>query len=646
MVLAGLFSAVGVFAQTAAVPAAEQPVYDQLQGKLTAFTQTVTSQWNGVKTPYLKSGELLSADGNLGLLLLGAGQRTKYLNELNALKNLGNTAVVVQMGYPLLYQPFLQFNGDPQDYASIIAFYQQVAADVHAAGMKLIVESSTIFPGFFSQGSSLNITGYYQSISYDEYITGEATMNATIVNEIKPDYLDVGSEPGTVATNTGFTQVSSYSGWAAAVQGFVSMIPTPHPIPIGAGIGTWQVVNSTQYIDALVPFVDYIDIHVYPINDPPNSAIDIPTNTLNVINEALAKGRPVAMSEAWLSKQTDAQYATDVAVASSVNNFSQDVFSFWAPLDQQFINVLSDIANWKNFIYFSPFWTRFYWSYIDYNTYANESAEALINTSVQTSATALSQSKVTSTGLFVQGLYQGHSGGLTLTTAANFNTAGVAPNSIVSIFGSDLAATASVTGSSLPTSLGGSSMTITDSLQVTKPLSFFYTSPLQINALIPSGLANGNATLALTTSSGSVITGNINLMTVNPGIFTKDGSGGGVPAAQVLTYQPNGSSAYTNVFQGSAAPFTALPIQVNAAGTSVYLVLYASGVQGRDSLSNVYATIAGEKLPVSFAGPQGGYSGLDQMNILLPSDLAGKGLVNVQVTVDGLTSNTVQVDIQ
>jgi uncharacterized protein (TIGR03437 family) len=39
-------------------------------------------------------------------------------------------------------------------------------------------------------------------------------------------------------------------------------------------------------------------------------------------------------------------------------------------------------------------------------------------------------------------------------------------------------------------------------------------------------------------------------------------------------------------------------------------------------------------------------SGLDQTNVLLPRSFAGRGLVNVVMTADGLTSNTVQVCIR
>jgi len=45
-------------------------------------------------------------------------------------------------------------------------------------------------------------------------------------------------------------------------------------------------------------------------------------------------------------------------------------------------------------------------------------------------------------------------------------------------------------------------------------------------------------------------------------------------------------------------------------------------------------------LSASYAGPQPQYAGMDQINIRLPSTLAGAGSVSVRVEVEGLPSNT------
>ncbi len=49
---------------------------------------------------------------------------------------------------------------------------------------------------------------------------------------------------------------------------------------------------------------------------------------------------------------------------------------------------------------------------------------------------------------------------------------------------------------------------------------------------------------------------------------------------------------------------------------------------------------------VSYAGPQGDFPGLDQINVLVPPSLAGRGLVDVNLAIFGTAANTVQVMIQ
>jgi uncharacterized protein (TIGR03437 family) len=46
---------------------------------------------------------------------------------------------------------------------------------------------------------------------------------------------------------------------------------------------------------------------------------------------------------------------------------------------------------------------------------------------------------------------------------------------------------------------------------------------------------------------------------------------------------------------------------------------------------------------ILFAGAGGGYAGLDQVNVLVPRGLIGKGEVPIVLTVDGKQANSVTV---
>jgi uncharacterized protein (TIGR03437 family) len=79
----------------------------------------------------------------------------------------------------------------------------------------------------------------------------------------------------------------------------------------------------------------------------------------------------------------------------------------------------------------------------------------------------------------------------------------------------------------------------------------------------------------------------------------------------------------------------------------VYLILYATGLRNRSSLANVQCSIGGASVPLEYAGPEGsGAPGLDQVNVRLTPALKGLGVANLVLTVDGVSSNAVSVDIR
>jgi len=85
------------------------------------------------------------------------------------------------------------------------------------------------------------------------------------------------------------------------------------------------------------------------------------------------------------------------------------------------------------------------------------------------------------------------------------------------------------------------------------------------------------------------------------------------------------------------------PISLGAATDTVYVTLYGTGVR---AAQRVQAFVAGQPVPVLYAGAQGQYQGLDQINIRLPRTLAGSGEVSVYLVADGKTSNMVTLRVQ
>ena len=57
-------------------------------------------------------------------------------------------------------------------------------------------------------------------------------------------------------------------------------------------------------------------------------------------------------------------------------------------------------------------------------------------------------------------------------------------------------------------------------------------------------------------------------------------------------------------------------------------------------------TIGGTPVTPLYVGPQGTLAGLDQINLQIPASLAGRGAVDLIITVDGKPSNTVRLNIK
>jgi uncharacterized protein (TIGR03437 family) len=56
--------------------------------------------------------------------------------------------------------------------------------------------------------------------------------------------------------------------------------------------------------------------------------------------------------------------------------------------------------------------------------------------------------------------------------------------------------------------------------------------------------------------------------------------------------------------------------------------------------------IGGLNSNVSYAGPQGDFVGMAQINARLPRSLIGRGEVNLELTIDGTIANAVRVNIK
>lgn len=206
---------------------------------------------------------------------------------------------------------------------------------------------------------------------------------------------------------------------------------------------------------------------------------------------------------------------------------------------------------------------------------------------------------------------------------------GAAPDSIGAAFGTKLASVGvSATTTPLPTSLDGTSLYINGT-----PARLFFVSPTQINFLIPATTQPGAAQVVITAKDGTISRGQTVISPSAPAIFTRTATGIGAPAAVASV---DGQNFTITMGNPDGSP---VPIDINN-----YVSLFGTGL--RFASGAMTMSLGGTAVTPLFFGPQGQFEGLDQVNLQIPPAMAGKGDVDLTITIDGKTSNVVKLKIK
>ena len=211
----------------------------------------------------------------------------------------------------------------------------------------------------------------------------------------------------------------------------------------------------------------------------------------------------------------------------------------------------------------------------------------------------------------------------------------IAPGSLISIYGVDLAAGSGAAGSiPLPTSLNETSVTING---VLAPLLF--TSPTQINAQVPFETPVGNATLVAVVAGQKSAAVTFNVTATGPGVLMQPQSNHAV--AQ------NYSDWSVNAPQNAAAPGQYVVVYLTGQGLVDNPV--ATGAAPPASppsvpLAAAQAKIGGSAADIQFLGLAPGLVGVSQMNLLIPVVGAGEQLL--EVSIGGVAANTSTLSVQ
>lgn len=398
------------FGQSA--PKKYQDLYRELDAQLSAFDRRLPPVSAG-KAP-IRAATLLSANCQRGEIILGSAQLEGTLRELDALKSLDADGIVLQVCYPLLTPRFR----DPQPF---LDYYANLANQVRARGMKLLVEHDSLLPAY----ASVDPRPYYRKLTKQRFERERYEELKTIVLALQPDYLTLVSEPRTHSSGLKLTA----KDWRKYIQRSVDTLSQQlgsFPTLLGAGSGLW---DDFAYVEAFagIKGLSYIDLHLYPLATGGQSNLDRLLAWPDRIR-AIDPGKRIVMSEAWLYKAGGAEVLNPAADGKKLSPatlnpatlspatlnlailnpavFARDVYSFWVPLDEKFLRVVGVAAREKGIELVAPYGSRYFFAYLDYNdplTFRLK-AKDLMSLASQRAYEAILRGQVTDTGLAFRGM--------------------------------------------------------------------------------------------------------------------------------------------------------------------------------------------------------------------------------------------------
>ncbi|MCX6603931.1 MAG: hypothetical protein NTV52_10085 [Acidobacteria bacterium] len=214
---------------------------------------------------------------------------------------------------------------------------------------------------------------------------------------------------------------------------------------------------------------------------------------------------------------------------------------------------------------------------------------------------------------------------LTVVSAATYERGGLlAPGMIATAFSSAI------------TETGGYSIVVGENAAATVAV-----SAGQASFVLPAGLADGPATVALRRGGETVATAGVRIGQVAPGIFTANASGEGAPAGFAV-YGRFGGQRQVDLFERftGSARWEPTALDVGDETQDVHLVLFGTGFRNA-AAGRVTASAGGVSIPVQAAQAHSVFAGLDQLNLgPLPRELAGKrGQLELVISVEGVAAN-------
>jgi hypothetical protein len=339
----------GVQQYDMSIPSKYQGEYTSLQGILNGFDSSLGA-YSSSKNNFTFATELLPANGNRGPALFQPNNLATVASNLNALQAMHVQGVTIAIGYPLLDPTF-------PNNAQYLAYFQNVVSMVHARGMRALIESQVLF----ANTPYSPLTYNWASLPYSQFVVNHIAQDQLIIDQIHPDYLEIGVEADTEAYLSGYSQLNTPSGWTSYIEQLLSSLK-PGSTKLIAGAGTWL---GTQFLTGFAndPKLTLISTHIYPIYGNNLQTL------IQMAKIAEQNNKRLVIDEAWQEKVL--QPATGRGAGTGIGGPSitqQDVFSFWSPMDSQFLTLVAKFSRIFPVEFLSPWNEDYFFAYLNWTS--------------------------------------------------------------------------------------------------------------------------------------------------------------------------------------------------------------------------------------------------------------------------------------
>jgi uncharacterized protein (TIGR03437 family) len=644
---------------------AQQQTEAQFEASVYSAIQPLLSQAPG--SPIIMSSNVVLAQG---AFIVSSAVTVQVLeNYVDGLKAAGAQRVDINPGYLSLSNP------------AIMAKYDALVLHIRQLGLQLAIN-----PEFTAD--QIYVPGQQGVNSFQQFQTPALAGLQQIAARYKPDNLVIVHEPDTM-NNRMALRSNTVGDWDGFIRAAAPLIRQVSPrTRLGAGcyygifVSTEASENAYFQDFAGIPALDFLTMDIY--ND------DTFSQYAQWASLAHANGKSAYIEETWIPhyfasgvvpQPTPTQDLDELAtIGPNSADFAQaNINGTTVNLFAQWLHALSLFASANNMEAITPFDDPAFFQYggPGADTVTNGAYDQIVESAItQGQLTPTAQSYLTDAQQLGAKMATSLSNASYATFSTIFNpkcgtatnpcnaNSTVSPDALISTFGTDLANTTAVS-LSFPTTLGGTTATLVDSTNTSYPVPLYSVAATQVNYVVPSGAQPGPATLTITSGDGTKTTGIVYVAPVAPGLYSANADGKG-PAAAIAVCAgtcagwPTAGKANGQFFQttftcpNGAGSCETQPISI-ADGDTVFVELYGTGLRHLASLSSVSMQINGQNVPVAnvqYVGAQGADKGLDQINVHIPSSLAGSGEVNVVLampdTADGITvtSNTVTLNFK